>query len=554
MTQIKRIFAVPIFRDKNYFLVGRRFKLSDLKKIRVFVSLFFFFLTGLLFLSFDPDSKFAARFSSYILFLQFVPSAVKFFHLFAFASIGFIAVIILTLLFGRVYCSTFCPLGTLQDIINFISKRINKKKHFSYLQPYNILRYSILVLTLISASAGFIILLNLLDPYSNSGKIFSLLIKPLLIWTNNFAASSLEKLNIYFIAPIEFRGIRFTGIIYPLIFLAVAGWLSFKYGRLFCNTICPVGTFLGFLSKFSFYKISAESESCRGCRLCERACKSGCIEKTAKEIDFTRCIGCYNCFTVCPKDKVKFVRTRTKKFTAGTEPKIDNRKREFLKKSALSVLGFAGINLAQIKITPQKESKIPIYREHPVSPPGSISIEHFTDTCTACHLCISACPAQVLQPSFLEYGFLGIMQPVMDYSISYCNYDCIICTQVCPAGAILPLKLEKKKLTQLGKAKFVKENCVVYTENTDCGACSEHCPTKAVRMIEYIPEKNPWKKLHLPEVKDEYCLGCGACEHACPTKPYKAIYVEGNPVHLTAQNPPKEKIEQKIDYKEDFPF
>ncbi|HVO74852.1 MAG TPA: 4Fe-4S binding protein, partial [Ignavibacteriaceae bacterium] len=164
----------------------RGFKLSDLKIIRVFVSVLFLILTALLFLSSDPDSKLVTRFSSYILFLQFVPSAVKFFSLFALASIGFFAVIVVTLLFGRVYCSTACPLGTLQDIINFISKKIYKKKYFSYLKPYNILRYSILTLTLISSIAGFIFLLNLLDPYSNSGKIFSQLIKPLLVLVNNF--------------------------------------------------------------------------------------------------------------------------------------------------------------------------------------------------------------------------------------------------------------------------------------------------------------------------------------------------------------------------------
>jgi ferredoxin len=143
----------------------------------------------------------------------------------------------------------------------------------------------------------------------------------------------------------------------------------------------------------------------------------------------------------------------------------------------------------------------------------------------------------------------------MDYSTSYCNYECTICTEVCPTGAILPLRPEEKKLIQLGKSKFIKENCVVFTENTACGACSEHCPTKAVKMIPYVPENNPsLKNLHLPEVHEEYCTGCGACEHACPTKPYKSIYVEGNPVHLAAKKPPKEKLEEKIDYQEDFPF
>ena len=204
------------------------------------------------------------------------------------------------------------------------------------------------------------------------------------------------------------------------------------------------------------------------------------------------------------------------------------------------------------KIIQSKPTTIPERVTSPVSPPGSGSIEHFTDTCTACHLCVSACPSRVLVPSFLEFGFLGMMQPRMNFHAGHCNFECTICMNVCPSGAMLPLTVENKKLTQLGVAKFIKENCVVYTDNTDCGACSEHCPTKAVDMAPYPNPLN--KRLKVPEMKPEYCIGCGGCEHACPTKPYKAIYVDGNPVHKLAKKPVVKKIEEKVDYNEDFPF
>jgi len=93
---------------------------------------------------------------------------------------------------------------------------------------------------------------------------------------------------------------------------------------------------------------------------------------------------------------------------------------------------------------------------------------------------------------------------------------------------------------------------VVYMDNTDCGACSEHCPTKAVDMVPYPNPVN--KRLKIPEVKPKYCIGCGGCEHACPTKPCKAIYVDGNPVHKLAKKPVVKKIEEKVDDNEDFPF
>jgi formate hydrogenlyase subunit 6/NADH:ubiquinone oxidoreductase subunit I len=220
--------------------------------------------------------------------------------------------------------------------------------------------------------------------------------------------------------------------------------------------------------------------------------------------------------------------------------------------SGIYLASLAGVSEPAKQIIQSKPTTIPELVTNPVSPPGSGSIAHFTGTCTACHLCVSACPSRVLVPSFLEFGFLGLMQPRMNFRSGHCNYDCTICMNVCPSGALLPLQPEQKKLTQVGIAKFVKENCVVYTDHTDCGACSEHCPTKAVNMVPFPNPVN--KRLVIPEVKPEYCVGCGGCEHACPTKPYKAIYVDGNPVHKEAKKPEVKKIEQKADDGKDFPF
>ncbi|HTP13094.1 MAG TPA: 4Fe-4S dicluster domain-containing protein [Bacteroidota bacterium] len=184
----------------------------------------------------------------------------------------------------------------------------------------------------------------------------------------------------------------------------------------------------------------------------------------------------------------------------------------------------------------------------PVTPPGSRSKDRFSNLCTACHLCVSVCPPQVLLPSLLDYGVSGILQPKMNYAAGYCTYDCVRCTQVCPSGALLPLDVATKKEVQLGKSIFVKDDCIVITKKKDCGACSEHCPTKAVKMIPYE------EKLMLPEVNNEICVGCGACEHACPTTPRKAIYVVANAVHQKAKKPPVEKLENPLETQKDFPF
>ena len=196
---------------------------------------------------------------------------------------------------------------------------------------------------------------------------------------------------------------------------------------------------------------------------------------------------------------------------------------------------------------PTKLSTIPDKKEFPVCPPGSTGIEMFNDKCTACNLCVNACPSDVLQSAFLEYGLQGFMQPHMDYLSGFCNYECTRCMEVCPTGAILPESLEKKKLIQMGVAHFEKDNCIVKIEKTDCGACSEHCPTKAVHMVPFEGS------LVIPETTDEICIGCGACEFACPTTPYKAIYVDGNSLHKLAEKPKEEKL-KPVNIEEDFPF
>jgi ferredoxin len=263
-------------------------------------------------------------------------------------------------------------------------------------------------------------------------------------------------------------------------------------------------------------------------------------------------VGCLDCLYVCPSLGVNYENTWFGKNKAETILASDSKRRDFIKKSIFIPAGLTALSkraFTQGLQTPTGTDKgmVPIVRENPVTPPGSLSHHHFNTYCIACKLCVSACPTQVLQPSFLQYGLSGMMQPRMDFITSFCNFECTICTEVCPTGAIKPLEKETKKLTQVGISKFVKENCVVYTDETACGACSEHCPTKAVNMVPY--DKVPG--LMIPEVTEDICIGCGACEFACPTDP-RSIYVEGNVEHVLAEKPKEEEIEKQE--LEEFPF
>lgn len=519
-----------------------------LKTIRVTLAVVFFVYTLIIFLDFTE--LVGHHFYHGLTFLQFTPSLIEFIHILSLTSLGFLVVIILTLLFGRIYCSTICPAGVFQDLVIFLKRKIRKKQRFRFLKARNAIRLSILGLVLISVLAGSMVLLNILDPYSIFGRILVELFRPLFIGANNLLSSILKLFNNFAVKPVEIRSFVTGSFVVALVFFAVLLLFPLFRGRQYCNTLCPVGTLLGYLSKISLFRISLDQPSCTQCGACMFTCKAGCINVRNKQVDFSRCVVCFNCLKACSVNGIHYS-PFWKKATSELLPvKTDLSKRNFLLTSAI-LFG----SLVTVKGQPGRGGGHGYGRHRnrepentlPVSPPGSISHQHFTSACTGCYLCVSACPTQVLQPSLASYGWEGLFQPVMDYRVSFCNYDCVACSQVCPTGAILPLLVEQKKEVQLGKARFIKRECVVYTENTDCGACSEHCPTKAVNMVPYQ------HGLTIPEVTTSICVGCGACEYACPTDP-KAIVVDANPVHLKAELPVETEEGEEIDYKEEFPF
>lgn len=519
-----------------------------LKKLRIILSLLFFSVISILF--FELFGKIYSVSPLLIFKVQFVPSLVKFLATLSLASLGFAFIILLTSLFGRIYCSTLCPLGTLQDIISFLSKKlIRKKRIFRFKKPVNWIRYGLLAVVILSVFSGTILFVNLLDPYSAFGKMVTNFYRPLLIAFNNLVSKTLSYADVYWLPRVKWVPVNKAALLVAFAWMVLLVVLSVKRGRLYCNTLCPVGALLGLFARFSIFRIRLDKTKCNSCGKCSAVCKAECINPKDQTVDFSRCVGCMNCLSPCPDNGVKFRPFWEKETVQFME--VDTGKREFFKKSGLILAG----TVVAGKIFSQDEEKkreviqasVPIVRQNPVTPPGARGQERFNSLCTACHLCVSACPTQVLQPTYFLYGLTGFLQPRMDYLTSYCNFECTLCGEVCPTGAILPLIAEEKKLVQLGKSYFIKENCVVYTHNTACGACSEHCPTKAVNMVPYK------EKLTIPEVNNKICVGCGACEHACPTDP-KSIYVEGNPIHLTAEKPAEIRIEEKIDYKEEFPF
>ena len=496
-----------------------------LRKIRIILASVFFIGVTLLFLDFTGTLH---AWLGWMAKVQFLPALLA-------LNFGVVAVLlVLTLLFGRVYCSVICPLGVMQDIISWIHGKTKKKNRFrfSYSPAKNWLRYGVLAIFIIALIAGIHSLVALVAPYSAYGRIASNLMAPLYQWGNNFFAWIAERADSYAFYSTEVWIRSWATFAVAAATFAVVAVLAWKNGRTWCNTICPVGSFLGFFSRFSVFAPVIDTEKCRNCGLCGKQCKSSCINMKEHKIDYSRCVACMDCIETCKEGAISFARrsfacAQDDKKNSGT---TDTGRRAFLISTAAAGTAVAAKaqemkvdgGLSAIARAEKPE------RSTPIVPAGALSLKNFSDHCTACQLCVSVCPNQVLRPST---SLMTLMQPEMSYERGYCRPECTKCSDVCPAGAIRPISREEKSSIQIGHAVVCLDNCVVNTDEVSCGNCARHCPAGAISMVRKNPD-DP-KSLRIPTVNEERCIGCGACENLCPARPFTAIHVEGHEVHKT---------------------
>ena len=472
--------------------------------------------------------------------VQFVPAAIGVAAGGALAAAFVLAgLLLITLLFGRVYCAVLCPLGLLQDVVVRLRRRLGGRGQvLPYAKPANALRYGILGLTLagVAVGAGGLTLV-LVDPYSNFGRIMASLVRPLVVAANNLAVGGVEGLGWTWLYRVEPPWLGWSAAAWSLAVLVLVGGLAWWRDRLFCNTACPVGTLLGLVARRAAWRLRIAPSACVKCGDCLRACKAQCIDVRTGAIDASRCVACFNCIGACEERGIahEWMWRRTK---AAPAPG----RRAFLAGAAV---------VASARALPESPASTAPAAEDPnactaVCPPGAQSLDRYLQRCTACHLCVSACPTHVLQPARLDFGFAGWLRPRLDFTKAFCNFDCTRCGEVCPTGAVEHLDLGDKQRTRVGQAALKVDLCVVKRDGTECAACSEHCPTKAVETVPY--RENLW----LPEVKPELCIGCGACEFACPVVPEKAITVTGRRRHERAEKAVEAKPAAPAEG--DFPF
>jgi polyferredoxin len=403
---------------------------------------------------------------------QFGSSFCRLFFGFSYGILSFeLGILVITLLFGRIYCSVLCPLGIFQDILSIGKKKYTYQKKLWWIQ------YPIFAFIISLAIFGFLLPLVFLMPSANFFSFINHLQS--MEWTGSLIAFG-----------------------FIIIFLILVRWK----GRIYCNTVCPVGTFLSIFAKFSLFKIQIDQEQCVSCKACEKVCKASCIDALNKKVDNENCVVCFNCIDACKKGLITF---STKKTTCQKEmPKIENvnySKRNFLIGVGTVATGVVG-GWATGKFLPKQTDTLKPIKA--ILPPGAGTFEDFNKKCIGCGLCINACTNHVLEHAYTQYGWRGFMQPVMNYKKSYCLHHCNECMNICPVGALEKMTLEEKQKLQLGKRIFKVQECIAF-KNNDCGKCAEICPTGALVMVQRGNKT-------LPKYDSTKCTGCGACEFICP--------------------------------------
>ena len=403
---------------------------------------------------------------------------------------------VLTLIFGRIYCSVICPLGILQDIFGWLGKK-GKKLPYSYSPEMRWLRYGMLAVMVVAFLAGIGSLVQLLAPYSAFGRIVTLIFQPLWQLGNNVLAGIAERADSYAFYSVDVWLKSLPVLIIAVATLVLLVVLAWRGGRTYCNTICPVGTLLSFLSRFSWLRIQIDTDKCHNCSLCARNCKASCIDFKNHRIDYSRCVVCGDCIDKCKSNALSYKPYRGKVKMVEAKANVDPTKRSFLLATAMATTAAL-----------------------------SLSAKNMATRCTGCQLCVSECPNGVLRPS---NSLMSLMQPEMQYDRGWCRSECTRCSEVCPAGAIKPIDAVDKSSIQIGHAIVVVSECISAKGEAECGNCERHCPAGAITMVPSDPDDD--LSPSVPAINEAACIGCGACEYVCPVRPLSAIHVEGHEVH-----------------------
>jgi len=513
-------------------------------------------------------SSAALRLATRLSSIQLLPSlAAAFASGLAGSGLAWLAILALTALTGRFYCSVLCPLGLLQDashrlrlgITSLFPRHVQKKPGSGsrvkksvgpVKQPVPVLLKAALAAAGVLGAALAPAILAWLEPYALAARFSASLFGA--AW--EAAGEAGVRMGLQLAAPSPRPDVAWMAVaLFPGSLVLAAAVLK---PRAYCRWLCPSGALLGLVAERAVFSFHIDAPSCTSCGACERACRSGAAQSDNKRIDAGACVACFDCVAVCPAGSVRYGRARDNR-TQAVLPRAQNKpsladaglsRRNFMRAGGTGVVAAAlalpAAGLARSlsvragtegASAPVSDKVILNGTARPwASPPGAGSTARFSRLCLSCGLCARSCPSGVLRQGVALWKSPAVLEPYMDYSRAFCQFECIACGEACPTGAIRKLSVERKTVVAVAKSKLDLPLCIVVEKGTRCGACAEHCPTGALSM-----ERLPQAAFPAPVLDATLCIGCGACETVCPAEPKKALVVSGLAIHEIARVLPR---------------
>ena len=454
-----------------------------------------------------------------------------------------LSILLPVMFFGRFFCGWICPMGTIHHFFGSLKSEKKRGKQgidANRYKPWQRTKYVILIAVLVAALCGAG-LVGWFDPFSLLVRSMGLSVLPAVNYASNSMLNALEHsdvgllqatgtaLHAVFAATIlnfeqpHFRQCVYLGLIF-LVLLAANAWVT----RFWCRALCPLGALLGVASRWSVLGLHKDAAACDKCNLCLLHCQGGDDPIGAAPWHKAECLMCMNCVDACPHQGLEFRLFRKEPEIAGA-----NLPRRKMLAGLLAGLAAAPLLRANTALGKSRDERL-------IRPPGALEETDFLARCLRCGECMKVCPNNSLQPALAEGGLEGLWTPVLTPRIGYCEPSCVLCSEVCPTGAIWKLTPKEKgwvvglgqgdaKAVRLGTAFYDRGRCLPWAMATDCIVCQEWCPVspKAIYLqeAEIVDADGNKKVVKQPHVDPSRCVGCGACEYACPLQEHPAVYV-----------------------------
>lgn len=465
--------------------------------------------------------------------------------------------LIISYIFGRVFCGWVCPFGTFHQIISFFKMKIKKKYDHEVYKTRQKTKYFILTIVLASAIfsinlAGFLDPISLLTKSSavflvpasqyavvntyepiqkaaeqewpEGGGFFTLLdnlyrpVKKYLDENVFYFTDPAETTSAY--VPTHYEHFFLNGVIFMIFIL-----LNLRTTRFWCRYICPLGALLGIFGNRSLMRIQVNN-NCTSCGDCEKFCQGAADVSIKDGFKTSECMYCFNCMKACPSNalEIKWAKPSLP-FTSKKPGDLPVQNLDLNRRRLAWSMGLGLTTLFSLRAAFWEKRSAP----EAIRPPGSVMEADFLAKCIKCSECMKVCPKNFLHPAFLETGVEGMFTPIGIGKLGYCEHTCNACGQVCPTQAIEAKPLYEKQELKIGLAIIRKDRCLTYASQTPCLVCEEHCPTspKAIWTHKKEVKKRTGETFIIDQINvdPDLCIGCAVCEYVCPVVDKPAIFV-----------------------------